>query len=177
MEDNCQTRCGKPTWHSLPNVGLLAINDASMLRSFIYEMLKNNFDQNTSTKMENCINEVLFTVVTYMLIFLKSIDNRNHFHYLLKLNSPTHLYKVTFNQRYRYSKSLNCMELIVTFNMSRACNVFILIRFDIFINSTSDITLSHTLLKRAGSDTPEEGHQTSHVWAYGGRDGIDIHPN
>ncbi|XP_013136960.1 PREDICTED: farnesyl pyrophosphate synthase-like [Papilio polytes] len=62
MEDNCQTRCGKPTWHSLPNVGLLAINDASMLRSFIYEMLKNNFDQNTSTKMENCINEAFFTI-------------------------------------------------------------------------------------------------------------------
>ncbi|XP_068620491.1 uncharacterized protein [Battus philenor] len=43
VEDDAETRRGKKCWHLLPDVGLLVVNDCCMLRSFLYEMLRQNF--------------------------------------------------------------------------------------------------------------------------------------
>ncbi|WBW71314.1 geranyltranstransferase Fps1 [Schizosaccharomyces osmophilus] len=45
MMDASQTRRGQPCWYLLPNVGNIAINDAFMLESAIYFLLKKYFRQ------------------------------------------------------------------------------------------------------------------------------------
>ncbi|KAF7328553.1 Fructose-bisphosphate aldolase [Mycena venus] len=40
---NSMTRRGKPCWYRMPGVGLIALNDASMLESAIYYLLKKHF--------------------------------------------------------------------------------------------------------------------------------------
>ncbi|CAH2042181.1 unnamed protein product, partial [Iphiclides podalirius] len=44
LDDGAKERCGKPCWHVLPDTGLLALNDASLLRSLINETMEQNFD-------------------------------------------------------------------------------------------------------------------------------------
>jgi farnesyl diphosphate synthase len=41
--DDSQTRRGQPCWYKLPKVGLIAINDAFLLESFVFTILKNHF--------------------------------------------------------------------------------------------------------------------------------------
>jgi len=41
--DSSTTRRGKPCWYRMPNVGMIAINDAFMLESSIYVLLKKHF--------------------------------------------------------------------------------------------------------------------------------------
>lgn len=43
--DSSTTRRGKPCWYRMPNVGMIAINDAFMLESSIYVLLKKHFRQ------------------------------------------------------------------------------------------------------------------------------------
>ncbi|KPJ05693.1 Farnesyl pyrophosphate synthase 1 [Papilio xuthus] len=58
IEDEAKTRNGKPCWHLLPNVGNLALNDTSMMRSFIYELLRQNLSDEMYTKISKLFNEV-----------------------------------------------------------------------------------------------------------------------
>ncbi|XP_013137568.1 PREDICTED: farnesyl pyrophosphate synthase 2-like [Papilio polytes] len=57
IEDEAKTRNGKPCWHLLPNVGNLALNDTSMMRSFIYELLRQNLSDEMYIKMCKLFNE------------------------------------------------------------------------------------------------------------------------
>jgi farnesyl diphosphate synthase len=41
--DDSQTRRGQPCWYKLPKVGLIAINDAFLLESFVFTILRNHF--------------------------------------------------------------------------------------------------------------------------------------
>ena len=43
--DDSKTRRGQPCWYRMPNVGMIAINDAFMLESSIYYLLKKYFRQ------------------------------------------------------------------------------------------------------------------------------------
>lgn len=43
VDDDAETRRGQKCWHLLPDVGVFVINDVSILRSFIHEILKQNF--------------------------------------------------------------------------------------------------------------------------------------
>nr|POE87284.1 farnesyl pyrophosphate synthase [Quercus suber] len=43
--DSSKTRRGSPCWYLMPNVGMIAINDAFMLESSIYILLKKHFRQ------------------------------------------------------------------------------------------------------------------------------------
>ncbi|KPJ07499.1 Farnesyl pyrophosphate synthase [Papilio machaon] len=62
IEDNAKTRSGKPCWHQLPGVGLMAINDADLIRSFIYEMVKNNIEEPIAYTVQNYLNETYFAL-------------------------------------------------------------------------------------------------------------------
>lgn len=62
IEDEALTRNGKPCWHLLPNVGNLALNDTSMMRSFIYELLRQNLSDEMYIKMCKLFNEVCVIV-------------------------------------------------------------------------------------------------------------------
>ncbi|CAH2042182.1 unnamed protein product, partial [Iphiclides podalirius] len=44
LEDGAKVRCGKPCWHLRPDTGLLALNDACLIRSLINETIEQNFD-------------------------------------------------------------------------------------------------------------------------------------
>lgn len=59
--DASKTRRGSPCWYLMPNVGMIAINDAFMLESAIYYLLKKYFRQ------EKCYTDLLelFHEVTF----------------------------------------------------------------------------------------------------------------
>ena len=59
--DASKTRRGQPCWYLMPNVGMIAINDAFMLESSIYYLLKKYFRQ------EKCYTDLLelFHEVTF----------------------------------------------------------------------------------------------------------------
>merc|ERR1711977_86149 len=59
--DSSKTRRGQPCWYLMPNVGMIAINDAFMLESSIYLLLKKYF------KQEKCYVDLmeLFHEVTF----------------------------------------------------------------------------------------------------------------
>jgi farnesyl diphosphate synthase len=59
--DSSKTRRGSPCWYLMPNVGMIAINDAFMLESAIYILLKKYF------KTEKCYVDLmeLFHEVTF----------------------------------------------------------------------------------------------------------------
>src|SRR4051812_1499622 len=46
--DSSKTRRGNPCWYLVPKVGMIAINDAFMLESSIYVLLKKHFRQEKS---------------------------------------------------------------------------------------------------------------------------------
>lgn len=46
--DSSKTRRGQPCWYLMPNVGMIAINDAFMLESSIYILLKKYFRQHSA---------------------------------------------------------------------------------------------------------------------------------
>ncbi|XP_068620694.1 farnesyl pyrophosphate synthase-like isoform X2 [Battus philenor] len=57
VEDGAVTRHSKPCWHLLPEVNTLAMNDASMFRSLIHEIVQKNFTDPLYTKLVNLFNE------------------------------------------------------------------------------------------------------------------------
>ncbi|CAH2042337.1 unnamed protein product, partial [Iphiclides podalirius] len=57
LEDGAATRCGKPCWHLLPEVKTLVMNDASMFRSFIHEIIQQNFKEPLYTNLTTLFNE------------------------------------------------------------------------------------------------------------------------
>ncbi|XP_045537601.1 farnesyl pyrophosphate synthase 2-like [Papilio machaon] len=60
IEDGASSRNGQPCWHMLADVGSLAGNDASMLRSFIMQLLHINFSSQLFVDFAKLFNEVFF---------------------------------------------------------------------------------------------------------------------
>lgn len=59
--DSSKTRRGNPCWYLMPNVGMVAINDAFMLEGSIYVLLKKHFRQHASyVDMVELFHEVTF---------------------------------------------------------------------------------------------------------------------
>lgn len=59
--DSSKTRRGNPCWYLVPQVGMIAINDAFMLESSIYLLLKKHFRQHQSyIDMVELFHEVTF---------------------------------------------------------------------------------------------------------------------
>ncbi|CAK1584583.1 unnamed protein product [Parnassius mnemosyne] len=79
IEDGSKTRNGKPCWHLLPDVGNLAMNDASMFRSFIYEILKQNFQGSTYyDNILNLFNEAFLTCNVGQYFDAVTVRNKNY---------------------------------------------------------------------------------------------------
>ncbi|KAJ3499846.1 hypothetical protein NLG97_g36 [Lecanicillium saksenae] len=61
LRDGCDTRTGKPCWFRVDDVGLTAINDASMVKSAIYILLKKYFREHSSyAALVELFHEVAF---------------------------------------------------------------------------------------------------------------------
>ncbi|CAK1584574.1 unnamed protein product [Parnassius mnemosyne] len=78
IEDGTKTRNRKPCWHLLPDVGSLAMNDASMFRSFIHEMLKQSFQGSTYDNIHNLFNEAFLTCNVGQYFDAVTARNRNY---------------------------------------------------------------------------------------------------
>ncbi|CAG5049389.1 unnamed protein product [Parnassius apollo] len=87
VDDDAVTRRGKKCWHLLPDVGLLVINDVSLFRSFIHEVLRQNFgDKPNYTQIINLFNETIFNTsmgqhLDCMLKYLKNPGDFNDENY------------------------------------------------------------------------------------------------
>ncbi|KPJ09635.1 Farnesyl pyrophosphate synthase [Papilio machaon] len=60
LEDESETRLNKPCWHLVHNIGMMAFNDACILRSFIDEVLRQNFNLEMRDKIMNVYHQVYF---------------------------------------------------------------------------------------------------------------------
>lgn len=70
--DSSETRRGRPCWYKVDNLGLAAINDAIMLESTIYQILRKHFGSKPSyAKLMEVVHDV-----TYKTIFGQSLDTR-----------------------------------------------------------------------------------------------------
>ena len=58
--DDSQTRRGQPCWYKLDNVGNIAINDAFLLESFVFTMIRNHFGKEPYYgQLVDCFIEVI----------------------------------------------------------------------------------------------------------------------
>ncbi|XP_068620589.1 uncharacterized protein [Battus philenor] len=57
FEENSKTRYNKTCWHLLPEVGRLIINDANTVQYFVYEMLRQNFEDSQYIDIIKLLNE------------------------------------------------------------------------------------------------------------------------
>ncbi|CAG5048716.1 unnamed protein product [Parnassius apollo] len=60
FEDRCKTRCGKLCWHLRPDTGSLALIDACIMRSFINELIRQNFTAELRDNILRIYNGVYF---------------------------------------------------------------------------------------------------------------------
>ncbi|CAG5055686.1 unnamed protein product [Parnassius apollo] len=87
VEDDAVTRRGKKCWHLLCDVGLLVINDTSLFRSFIHEILRQNFaNEPHYSQIINLFNEIFLITsmgqhLDSMLNYLKKPDGFNEENY------------------------------------------------------------------------------------------------
>ncbi|CAG5055687.1 unnamed protein product [Parnassius apollo] len=84
IQDDGKTRCGKVCWHLLPNVGTLAINDACMLRSFIQEILQQNFPEPLFYKITKFVNKIFFIAATGQHVDITLARDRNFDNFTMK---------------------------------------------------------------------------------------------
>ncbi|CAH2042186.1 unnamed protein product, partial [Iphiclides podalirius] len=56
-EDGAKTRQGKPCWHLVDHIGSLAFNDACLMRSFIEEIVRQNFEDRLRDQILNIYNK------------------------------------------------------------------------------------------------------------------------
>lgn len=80
--DSAATRRGRPCWYLMPDVGMIAVNDAPMLESAIYILLKKHFRQHPAyVEMIELLQNVSFQVElgqTYdMLVATRDLESFN----------------------------------------------------------------------------------------------------
>ncbi|CAG9950215.1 unnamed protein product [Clonostachys rosea f. rosea IK726] len=80
--DSAATRRGRPCWYLMPDVGMIAVNDAPMLESAIYLLLKKHFRQHPAyVDMIELLQNVSFQVElgqTYdMLVATQDLESFN----------------------------------------------------------------------------------------------------
>ncbi|XP_013162501.1 PREDICTED: uncharacterized protein LOC106113988 [Papilio xuthus] len=84
IEDGARSRNGQPCWHLLEDVGSLASNDASMLRSFIMQLLNINFSSDLFVDFAKLFNEVFFICNVGQYLDAVTSKNRNYDNFTMK---------------------------------------------------------------------------------------------
>lgn len=74
--DSSQTRRGNTCWYLMPNVGMTAMNDAFMLVSSIFILLRKYFSGDKSyVKILELFHEVMFKTEVWILSILIAFDS------------------------------------------------------------------------------------------------------
>ncbi|CAK1584572.1 unnamed protein product [Parnassius mnemosyne] len=139
IEDGTKKRNRKPCWHLLSDVGSLAMNDASMLRSFIHEMLKQSFQGSTYVNIHNLFNEAFLTCNVGQYFDAVTARNRNYDDFTMER------YKMIAHHKYGYFSSkfpvLSALILSNKFNKDAQRNVAnILTDIGIWSQINNDLT-------------------------------------
>ncbi|XP_068620697.1 uncharacterized protein [Battus philenor] len=96
IEDEANTRNAKLCWHLLPDVGSLVFNDTSILRSFIYEILRHNLKEDVYNKISKLFNEMCLRSEYGQYLDAIIAKNRNYSKLNLKLYTEVSDNKFTF---------------------------------------------------------------------------------
>ncbi|XP_068620425.1 farnesyl pyrophosphate synthase-like isoform X3 [Battus philenor] len=96
IEDGAKTRNGKPCWHLLPDVGSLAGNDSSMLRSFIFELLNQNFSGEMFVNIIKLFNEAFFSCNVGQYMDAVTSKRKNYNNFTMKHYESIALYKYAY---------------------------------------------------------------------------------
>ncbi|XP_013137525.1 PREDICTED: farnesyl pyrophosphate synthase-like [Papilio polytes] len=96
IEDGATSRNGLPCWHLLPDVGSLAGNDASMLRSFIMQLLHINFPSQHFVNFVQLFNEAFFTCNVGQYLDAITSKQRNYKNFTMDFYKNIALYKYAY---------------------------------------------------------------------------------
>ncbi|PWY75273.1 farnesyl pyrophosphate synthetase [Aspergillus sclerotioniger CBS 115572] len=79
IEDHDTFRRGKPSWHAIPGVGLKAINDAALLQSIVYSLLKRYLKGKSGWYVDvvELFQEVVFRTELGQMVDLVSVTSRS----------------------------------------------------------------------------------------------------
>ncbi|CAK1584577.1 unnamed protein product [Parnassius mnemosyne] len=96
IQDDGKIRCGKVCWHLLPDVGTLAMNDACLLRSFIQELLLQNFSEPMFFKIMEVLNKTYFSTAMGQHMDLSLERDRNFDNFIMKCYCEVNEMKMAF---------------------------------------------------------------------------------
>ncbi|KPJ05690.1 Farnesyl pyrophosphate synthase 2 [Papilio xuthus] len=96
IEDGARSRNGQPCWHLLEDVGSLASNDASMLRSFIMQLLNINFSSQLFVDFAKLFNEAFFTCNVGQYLDAITSKQRNYKNFTMDYYKNIALYKYAY---------------------------------------------------------------------------------
>ncbi|KPJ14724.1 Farnesyl pyrophosphate synthase 1, mitochondrial [Papilio machaon] len=84
LEDNSLTRLNKPCWHLVDNIGMMAFNDACILRSYIDEVLRQNFNLEMRDKIMNAYHQLYFNAAMGQHFDAEVARSRNYDNYTME---------------------------------------------------------------------------------------------
>ncbi|CAH2042349.1 unnamed protein product, partial [Iphiclides podalirius] len=83
IEDESKVRFSKPCWYFLPDVGSLAMNDCSILRSVIHELLRQNFPASMYLQLINFVNKIYIVTAIGQHMDIALASKRNYDNYTM----------------------------------------------------------------------------------------------
>ncbi|KAL8998621.1 MAG: hypothetical protein Q9169_002372 [Polycauliona sp. 2 TL-2023] len=127
--DSSQTRRGQPCWYKYPNVGMIAINDAFMLESSIYVLLRQHFNTHPSyAGLLELFHTVTFQTEMGQLCDLLTApeDHVDLEQFSLKKHSFIVVYKTAYYSFYLpVALSLHYLSLATPENLKQAHDILI----------------------------------------------------
>ncbi|XP_013163191.1 PREDICTED: farnesyl pyrophosphate synthase-like [Papilio xuthus] len=96
MQDGGKIRCNKPCWHLLPDVGMTAVNDASLLRSFITDVVRQNVPQPLFSQVMHIFDTIYYTLEIGQLIDAQFVKARNYDDFTIENFDAMNKYKSSF---------------------------------------------------------------------------------
>ncbi|CAG5048730.1 unnamed protein product [Parnassius apollo] len=96
FEDDAKTRCGKPCWHLRPDTESLAFNDACIMRSFIEELVRQNFTAELRDNVLRIYNRVYFFASMGQYLDTIAAKSNNYDNFTREQYNATNVIKSSF---------------------------------------------------------------------------------
>ncbi|XP_013162679.1 PREDICTED: farnesyl pyrophosphate synthase-like [Papilio xuthus] len=96
LEDEAKTRLNKPCWHLIDNIGMMAFNDACILRTFIDEVVRQNFNLEMRDKILNVYHQVYFNASVGQHLDAEIARSKNFDNYTIEKYNTINTWKSSF---------------------------------------------------------------------------------
>ncbi|CAK1584371.1 unnamed protein product [Parnassius mnemosyne] len=96
FEDGGRIRCGKPCWHLRPDTGSLALNDACIMRSFIEELVRQNFTAELCDNILRIYNGIYFIGAIGQYLDTIAARSNNYDNFTREQYNATNVMKSSF---------------------------------------------------------------------------------